>query len=511
MRRFSWWRWQHSWGLLVCIGSVLRAWHLGAAALWYDETNTAWMATIPAVRMLLATAGDVHPPGYLAIMWVWVRLVGVNAWSFRIPSLIFSIMALFAARRLMDLLPLSPRAILVSTALLALLPFQIYYGQEARMYALLELLVILAYTAALERRWAWLAAWNAALIWTHNYGAFYALTSSLLALAVILRDVDGLPAKYWRWGLRQDLAPMLGYNLLALLSYLPWAGALAGQMAAVKAGWWQVPTTAGAFLSSWHMLFWQYALPPYLDLLGALVAFGLIGLAVYVALKACHEAGTSWRLAWRPGVLLGLTLAVPAMALGIELVYRPIWLWRSLIGASVTLYMLISWALDRIGQLERRMALAALAPLMAVGIVWYYPFTDATKGDRYEVIQTIAGLYRPGDVILHMDISTYSGFYFTFPIRGAPQYLYPPQPGTLGSLSQQTLDALQVPIADLDQVPWRRAWIVWGAGPTVTVLEDQAVASLLERYPYQTIYRLPPSLTQTGGVWLITRGPYGDQ
>src|SRR3990172_4757267 len=80
--------------LIMALVIPLRILLLGNAALWYDETGAVWMATLPFARMLAATAGDVHPPLYMALLWVLVRLAGTGEAVVRLPSVIASVLSI---------------------------------------------------------------------------------------------------------------------------------------------------------------------------------------------------------------------------------------------------------------------------------------------------------------------------------------------------------------------------------------------------------------------------------
>src|SRR5690606_4950260 len=76
--------------------------------LWYDENFTLILARLPFDRMIAATAGDVHPPLWYLIEWMFIRLfpdpVLLPAWTLRIPAFACSIFAfVFFARVLNEL------------------------------------------------------------------------------------------------------------------------------------------------------------------------------------------------------------------------------------------------------------------------------------------------------------------------------------------------------------------------------------------------------------------------
>jgi hypothetical protein len=202
---------------LSLLGAALRLHHLGHQEIWLDETLQLRMAT--AQRLGEALRLEYSPPlGYL--LWRgWVGLFGESELALRSLAALFGILfvpAAIAAGRAI----LSPAAGLWAGAVAATSPLHVYYSQEARVYSLLCLAILLAHWTlwrALARpRPAAVAAFAAsacAALFAHHYAA--------LALA---------PAAYlvWRWP-RDALARPRTRGFLAACAAagLPWAGWIA--------------------------------------------------------------------------------------------------------------------------------------------------------------------------------------------------------------------------------------------------------------------------------------------
>ena len=120
---------------VTVVGIVLRVWGLGAHTLSFDETFTAMAARrSPSDLFTFLRLHDSHPPlDYL------LRMPFASAGSdvmLRLPSVVFSslFVALFAWW-MHD----RGRVGLLATGLVAISGFEISYGREARMYALMQL------------------------------------------------------------------------------------------------------------------------------------------------------------------------------------------------------------------------------------------------------------------------------------------------------------------------------------------------------------------------------------
>lgn len=118
-----------------------------------------------AVKGVLAR--NVHLPLYFFVMHYWVRAAGTSASALRLPSALWgtlSVLFIFLLGREL----FSTLAGLVAAMLMGLLPEQIYFAQQARMYTLLVLLAVAStYALVLTRR---------AAGWTH---VLYAALSAL--------------------------------------------------------------------------------------------------------------------------------------------------------------------------------------------------------------------------------------------------------------------------------------------------------------------------------------------
>ncbi len=129
-------------GLIVLLAFGLRVYHLGAQAIWWDESLSVYRATRDLGTILANTiliqnivTHDLQPPLYFFLQHFLVRAFGISEFALRFLSLaanVATVPLLYAlARRWLS----SPIA-LVAALLGALSPFWVWYAQEARPYAL---------------------------------------------------------------------------------------------------------------------------------------------------------------------------------------------------------------------------------------------------------------------------------------------------------------------------------------------------------------------------------------
>ncbi len=124
----------------ILVGFAVRLYRLGAESLWYDETVSVYLSRLSLPAMFAHTAGDIHPPGYYALLHAWQALTAPSLahgleFLYAFPSLFFGLLALpllyALGRRLFG-----PRTGLAALWLGAFAPFLVWYSQEVRMYTL---------------------------------------------------------------------------------------------------------------------------------------------------------------------------------------------------------------------------------------------------------------------------------------------------------------------------------------------------------------------------------------
>jgi uncharacterized membrane protein len=175
-----------SWPALLAItalGVGLRFYRLGHQSLWMDEVLTATNADHSLSQLLFDSSVDRNfPPLYTALIHLVQQWLGKADVVLRLPSAIagtLSVPILYAGVRS----ELGERTALLSALLLAISPFHVWYSQEARPYALLVLLGLVALWCAarfVERpdSRAWLAGFvlaGAAAFYCHLVAAPFLL------------------------------------------------------------------------------------------------------------------------------------------------------------------------------------------------------------------------------------------------------------------------------------------------------------------------------------------------
>ncbi|MEO0561450.1 MAG: glycosyltransferase family 39 protein [Chloroflexota bacterium] len=234
MRRLT--RWAFPMAVIVLlVGAGLRFHALGAQSLWNDEGSSYVQATRTFQEIAVNAAADIHPPLYYWTLRVWRGFTGDTEFALRSLSALAGVLTIaFAYGAGLRLHP-SRRSVgrltgLAAATLVALNTFQIYYSQEARMYAALALwgtasLWALAgfFNRPNWRRGGTLGVVNALGLWTQY--AFPLVMLAQLAVAVLWlgsllrKDAQGFRRTRDRFG--SGLWRYIAANALALLLFAP--------------------------------------------------------------------------------------------------------------------------------------------------------------------------------------------------------------------------------------------------------------------------------------------------
>lgn len=473
---------QHGWICLLAL--ALRLFRLGAECLWYDEAFTWWISRLRGPDFWNAIAGDVHPPLWYLVSALNGAILGHSEAALRFPSVIFNTLAvlvLFHIAR--QLLP--ERQARLAALFAALLPAAgLYYAQEARMYSLLALLLLLALLAALQRRWVLFVGAAGLAVYTHNLAVLYVFALGAAAgLHALLRPPYWLecvsPGQRRRW----QLAPLAASAAVFVL-WLPWALVMLRQMGAMAGGFWLWPLFGpGDLLWAFTGMALGQRLPEWFVLHAYIAATALLLLALVLQRRRL--------LSWNWTLLLAATFAPPLLAAAVSLLWQPVFLPRAFICSAFLLPLWWAAALDELRPANRRLALAVLALTLGVGVVSYYtvPPDGNSRAARQDVAAFLAPVregWREGDVIYHANLTTaiLNGYY----AQGLEYRLWPHAGDLNQSLTEQTKAAMGFRIAAPHELnDFARAWLIWQTNPMSTLPEQVATMAFLDAHPHQLV------------------------
>lgn len=193
--------------LILISGLVLRLILLNQS-FWLDEAISALTAFKQFPYQWNGITGDFQPPFYYILLHFYMALGIRSEWFLRIPSVIFGVITIFIIYLFAKDL-FNKRVALVSSLLLAISQFHIYYSQELRMYSLLCLLATAVMWLFYKRRWVWLVIMTILGFYT-NYMFFLLLIPQFLWVLYLLSRNKKI-LKEWMLSL-----------VISVLFFMPW-------------------------------------------------------------------------------------------------------------------------------------------------------------------------------------------------------------------------------------------------------------------------------------------------
>ena len=387
---------------LVAGGAFLRFYLIAGKSIWLDEAFSIVIgqrSLLDVLRMVVQT--DTHPPLYYLLLKIWL-VFGSSAAQARSLSAIFSIAAIPLMYKVASALFNDRRAGLVAAAILTFSPFQIWYAQEARMYAMLTFFVLASaffFIRALERGelvyWVGYVLTTSLALYTDNGAIWYVASISVFFLLAHRRFSDRLTG----W---------LVSNLALGLTYIPWLPFFIHQTQQVTESFWLPPpsfqTVLGAFLD-----FQSYNFP--------LIEISLLYLTT-IFVWAFIVPRKSWQQQ-----LASLWLFLPLLVSLLLSLRQPIFLSRNLIAASLGYYLLITAILLKFK--STRLMLVLLIPLLGMNLVsigrnaWVTQKEDWRDAARY-VANAVKG--KPDGLVVFLP--GYAEIPFQYYFKDYHQFVY---------------------------------------------------------------------------------------
>ena len=375
----------------VVVGLVTR--FVTRSSLWLDEALSVNLSQLPIGQLTEALRHDGHPPLYYVLLHGWMTVFGTGDVAVRSLSGVFGLLTLpgvwFLGRR-----KGGPTLGWIAVAAVAISPFAVRYSDEARMYALVILLVTLGWLLVddlvdrgLVSPWrvGALVVVGAALLYTHYWSLWLLAALGITALWNVWRNPDR----------RRPWTAILLALLLSGLAFLPWLPSMLYQSAHTGTPW-ATPTRPSSALA---LVLNDYGGGDYAEqTLGAIVvavalALGVLGYAIDrgttgIDLRTRREfrgAALIVALTFAIGVAVSF-IARSAFATRYTAVIFPI---VTVITAAGLSCFAARWV--RFG------VVAASCALLSVGAMWN---VVSYRTQISEAVDLVKASSRPGDVVV---------------------------------------------------------------------------------------------------------------
>ncbi len=395
--------------LIGLLALIVRLHALDAKPYWLDEITTLRRSSLGLWPLTRDSLSNHHLPLYF-VLTSWLVPLGFDESVMRLPAALFgatSCAVLFLLGRSLG----GWRSGLGASLLLALAPFQVQYGQEARSYTLVTTLILVGLwglvllasdpPAAARRlrdpgpaRTAWLlyGVGTALALDTLGIALFWLLAANIGGGLIALRAPGARRGFLRNWALVQ---------VMVLAVYLPFLAGMAvltgGDMGSGLD--WVPPLDA-------HNV-WDTLQTVYLMRISSLIAFrifptpldllGIGWLGWLVALLALAGLVSAMRRG-----LVGIVVAVGLFTLPIGLaassLLSSVWMPRYLLWSGPVFFLLAGLGLGRLPPRACGPALALLAVLAVANLLPYY--TTETKPLWNQAAAELLRDHRPGDLLV---------------------------------------------------------------------------------------------------------------
>ncbi len=409
----------HKWLWLVLVtilGGIIRLSFIAKSSIWHDEGFSIMLAKRSTQEIWVGSARDVHPPLYYELLHIWMKLFGSSEVAIRSLSTLAGVLIIplgyVIVKKIAGL-----RAAVLASFVLALAPFLIRYSQEARMYGLLGLFLLLALYAVMQiaerpkRTWPYVlyVATIAAGLYTHYFTVLAVLAFWLYFVLLDKPKTRQIGKTIWlslRWWLA---------NLAAVVLFLPWVPNLLAQLRRGQGLSWLPPAT----LRTLPDTIWQFfsftdgrALFVLLYWLVPLIVL-VAGVYIWLRDKTEHKFSRLLVLYSFLPIAIGLLISIK----------KPIFHERYFAFAAIGIYLILVVALDWLAG-KRTWLFAVLSSLIVliecIGVRNVYFQANHQMGNA---MQTLNQGYRTGDVLVAGELYVYfDGSYYN--TTGQTMYLY---------------------------------------------------------------------------------------
>lgn len=391
--------------LIILLAVLVRTLAITRASIWHDEGFSVMLANRSWIDIWLGSARDVHPPLYYELLHLWMFLLGKSVFAIRSLSMVAGVAIVILGMAITKKIS-SKNTALLAGLILALNPFLIRYSQEARMYGVLGvflLLVILGVIYIIDhpRRWLGYGLYIlgvAAGLYTHYFTVLVVLAVWLYVIGLIrLKGKNHLILDY-RWWLA---------NATALLLFLPWMPNMIAQLTRGQGLGWLSKAT----LQTLHDTIWQFFTFTDAHRLWPVIYWTL---PLLVAIAVVYV----WRLdqtKYKYSRLVILFSFVPMITTIAVSFLRPIFHERYFAFAAIGICIIITLAVAQVIKKRFWLGIVVATVIVAIQLVGIFNVYSQASHRMRVVMDELNSHFQSGDIIVAGELYVYfdSSFYNT--------------------------------------------------------------------------------------------------
>lgn len=351
------------------------------------------------------SARDVHPPLYYELLHFWSELFGNSVFALRSLSVVAGL-GVVALGMIITKKIAGKNTALLAGILLALSPFLVRYSQEARMYGVLGVFLLLAilgviYIVENPNRWLGYVLYALAVtagLYTHYFTALAVLAIWLYVLGLVrLKSKSKLILDY-RWWLA---------NVVSVLLFLPWIPNMVAQLTRGQGLGWLPKASPQTF----HDSVWQFFTFTDGRLLTPVIYWFIPLLIIIAAVYVWLGDKSKYKFAR----LIILYSFVPIITAIVVSFFRPVFHERYFAFAVPGLLMITAIAIFQLGKKTRSVAVVITVLLLLTQLVGIRNVYSQASHQMQTVMSEINKQFRSGDIIVAGELYVYfdGSFYNT--------------------------------------------------------------------------------------------------
>ncbi len=209
--------------LILVLAASVRFLGISDESLWLDEGVSVYASRMSGSALINWTAADIHPPFYYLALKCWT-LFGQSEFAFRSFSAVLGILTVLAVYYVcLDLF--DNKVGLTASLLLAVNPVNVYYSQEARMFSLMALLVLVScyafwkcLGASGKKFFAVYVVSSVLMLYTHYFGLLVFCFQALYLIVLFFLNSRMI----------KNAKAIISCLIAVFLLYVPWLPTLYG-------------------------------------------------------------------------------------------------------------------------------------------------------------------------------------------------------------------------------------------------------------------------------------------
>jgi mannosyltransferase len=414
--------------ILAWLAFAMRVAGMDFQSLWRDEVDALRFATraLPELLETFRRPGENGPVFFLALR-PWLAASGHSEFALRFPSAWASTLAVPVIYVLVKRLT-GGRPALIAALLSATAPYLIWYGQEAKMYGALTLLVPLSLWLTVEAvqrggLWRWLLLYSVTTLCLYTH-LLAVLVVPVQALWLLIVPSAWRPAQRW--------ITAIVYPTVLFLPYLPLLRWLAGMwLSPFETGHPFVPL--GDILAVLAVAYSRGVLPVKapISLLPALLAL-VAGLGLWASGPSTQRISSGPPALgdrWRVVTMLAVWLFLPPLAVYCISLGMPVFTDRYLIWCMPAFLALASLGTVALARVWRPLGATVLVAMLAASLAGTWAQSSRPiKSDFRSAARFVLDHQQPGDLLIfQIPYSRYAFSYYSN--AGKPE-----EPSTTGKL-----------------------------------------------------------------------------